>query len=101
MKLLQIIFRKNYLTLAAFFISLNSFAQTATIKGIIKDTDTGKPADDVIVSITQIHSNLHTDTAGNFMFSSLSPGTYDLVYRKFGYEKDKTTINIAEGETVQ
>ena len=62
---------KKYLYLL-FFISFQSFAQTTTINGIVKDKETLQPVEDVVVSIEKTNSHTHTDEAGKFSFLSLS-----------------------------
>ena len=90
---------KKGLTIIFIINNLNVFAQTATIKGIIKDTDTNLPIEDVVVSIEQTNSHTHSDAFGNFSFVNVKTGSFTLDINKFGYERQKITLLALDGET--
>ena len=75
-------------------------AQTG-IKGIVKDKETGQPIEDVVVGIEKINNHAHTDVAGNFSFTTLTPGTYELEFDKLGYENQKIVVSLSDNELKQ
>lgn len=86
---------KSFLTLLFLACSFHAFAQTGTIKGVIKDAETGEtlPYCNVFVNNTTISTV--TDLDGNFMLSNLEPGSIELGFSFMGYiaETKKVTIN--------
>ncbi len=84
------------LLLACMGITTN--AQTASIKGIIKDKETGQPVEDAVVSIEKTNSHTHTDAAGTYSFVSLKAGDYEIDFNKYGYENQKMMVTVAGNE---
>lgn len=83
------------------FLSFYNFsqAQTAHISGTIKDSETGQPIEDVVVTIEKTNSHTHTNTEGKFYFNSLATGNYELDAEKLGYKKQTITLSITDAET--
>jgi outer membrane receptor protein involved in Fe transport len=86
--------------LLLFFPCISSSAQSS-VTGIIKDKESKQPVEDVVVSIEKGNSHTHTNAAGAFSFSNLPAGSYDIDFDKFGYDRQKISIAIAEGENKQ
>ena len=93
-------FRKG-ITFLFLIFNLNVFAQTATIKGIAKDKDTNLPLEDVLVSIEESNSHSHSDASGGFIFLNVKAGSFTLDINKFGYERQKISVIVTDGETKQ
>ena len=92
---------KLYYTATLLLFYLGAFAQTGSIKGLIKDKDTGKPVEDVVVSIEKLNNHTHTDATGSFYFISIPSGKYVIDFIKIGYEKQKIEVEIAKTESKQ
>ncbi|MCW3084509.1 MAG: hypothetical protein JWP12_1875 [Bacteroidetes bacterium] len=91
---------KKYIFLFLSLLSgLGLMAQTAAIKGTVKDKETSQPVEDVVVSIEKTNTHFHTDAAGNFNFEAMPAGIYELDFNKFGYEKQTISITLAENQT--
>jgi outer membrane receptor protein involved in Fe transport len=63
--------------LFATFLSLSASAQTASFSGTVKLTD-GKPVADATAAIKELNIYRQTDENGNFAFSGLRPGRYEM-----------------------
>jgi len=78
----------TYYLILVFFVIICSklYAQQATIKGIIKDKETGVNLIDVYVNIDKTNSHAHSDDKGNFFFINIPFNNYDIEFEKGGYE---------------
>lgn len=78
--------QKYFLLFSFLFLTTLSFAQTGTIKGQIIDStlNEGVIGANVVIEGTQIGGS--TDIDGNYIISSLQPGTYNLVITYIGYK---------------
>ncbi|CAG5073071.1 hypothetical protein DYBT9623_04595 [Dyadobacter sp. CECT 9623] len=76
------------------FIFTSSFAQTytSTIRGTVRDADTGSPLVGATVQLVQGQTGTITGPDGNFRFDKLDVGRYQLTVTYVGYE----TISIPE-----
>tara|TARA_B100000902_G_scaffold39610_1_gene47137 strand:- start:2069 stop:5791 length:3723 start_codon:yes stop_codon:yes gene_type:complete len=74
-------FRKIYLTIASVLISILSFAQTGTLKGVVTNTMTGEPipfANLIIERNGNQQGGTATDFDGNYTIKPIEPGTYTI-----------------------
>src|SRR5580704_16515817 len=79
-----------------------SAAGTATIAGVVADSQTGLPLSNVAVSLKGTKTATTTDTRGAFVFNGLAAGTYVLEVRANGYvPSESTNVVVAEGATAQ
>lgn len=101
MKAIYISIKKINLLIIFLLFALQSSAQNGIIRGTIKDKETSRPIEDVVVSIEKTNSHTHTDASGNFSFMSLQPGSYEIDFTKLGYEKLQAGIIISGDETKQ
>ena len=101
MKTIFTISLKSKITLVIMLFSGYTFAQSAMIKGTIKDKETMEPIEDVVISIEKTNSHTHTDSSGNYSFLSLTTGQYKIDFNKLGFYKQKRTITITNNETKQ
>lgn len=92
---------KTKITLVLMLFSVSTFAQSAKIKGTIKDIETMEPIEDVVISLEKTNSHTHTDASGNYSFLSLTAGQYEIDFNKLGYYKQKRTITLTSNETKQ
>ena len=79
------------------FISVNSFAQTATIKGVIFDKEEKEPLISATIS-NQNDLGVVTDFDGKYEIN-LSPGTHTIEFSYVGYQTVSKEVALTEGET--
>ncbi|KAA0992034.1 TonB-dependent receptor [Dyadobacter aurulentus] len=77
-----------------FFVFTTGFAQTytSTIRGTVRDADTGSPLVGATVQLVQGQTGTITGPDGTFRFDKLAVGRYQATVTYVGYE----TINIPE-----
>ena len=73
-------------------------AQTAQIKGTVRDADTKDPIGSVNVKIDKIRNV--TDESGKFTQEIATEGEHDLVITSIGYKTDRSKVMVKAGETV-
>jgi outer membrane receptor for Fe3+-dicitrate len=76
------------------------YAQQATIKGIVKDKETGMNLVDVYVNIDKTNSHSHSDDNGNFFFINIPFSSYEMEFEKAGYEKQVLKIEATSSDTI-
>ena len=77
------------LILFSIAISLNSFCQTGSIKGIVTDQETGEAipfANVLLFSDSTMQEGCITDYNGNYIIETSTPANYDLQISYLGYE---------------
>ena len=84
------------LLLFPLLLSICSFAQTATLKGIVFDGNTNETLIGVTVVIAS-ESGTVTNLDGEYLLK-VSPGSYEVIYRYVGYDNQKINIALADGE---
>ncbi len=76
----------------------------ARIYGAVTDSSSGSPIVDTTVMLQQgglIIDGTMTDTAGQYVFTDLADGTYDVVYEKNGYlDQTASGIAVADGDQI-
>ena len=76
-------------------------AQQAAIQGIVADSLTGAPLEDVAITLVTAGRLAHrtlTDRNGFYQVPGISPGTYTLVSRRFGYRAHEQIVTLAPAE---
>ena len=94
---------KHFLFILVCFaiICSKSYAQQATIKGIVKDKETGINLVDVYVNIDKTNSHSHSDDKGIFFFINIPFSTYDIEFEKAGYEKQVLKVEATSSDTIK
>ncbi len=93
------------LTLILFIVSLcASCAQIeydifGTLTGKVVDQSTGKPLEQVSVSLSPGGKNAYTDADGLFTFEELDPQQYTVMVQKEGYATNRKTVTVVTSET--
>jgi len=88
---------KKYLFLS--FLTLGvAFSQTATIRGIVKDSGNKDPLVGANVYITGTSLGTASSDEGKYMISNVSPGTYMLKASYIGYESKEMEITVLAGD---
>lgn len=92
---------KQILTIALFFISAVSFAQsTGTASGNVLDIESNnEPLMFAKVSIKETGTEILCDGKGFFKFENLKDGEYTLVSSFTGYQTEETKITVAANKT--
>lgn len=83
------------------FLSLSAQAQTASLKGTVKDKETVQPVEDVVISIEHSNTHFHSDPSGEYSFSTLAAGSYTLDFDKLGYERQTKTVSLSDGQSLE
>ncbi|RLD58291.1 MAG: TonB-dependent receptor, partial [Bacteroidetes bacterium] len=90
--------KKIFLVLTAALLTLSIFAQQGTIKGVIKDAETGET---LIGANVLIKAGVGTVTDFNGEFTlQADPGEYNLTISYVGYEATKRKVKVIAGKTV-
>ena len=89
---------KNLLLLCLICVSINSFAQKATIIGQAIDS-TGTAIPYVNIGLKGTPYGSISDERGNYQIRNIEPGSYTVVGTFIGYEAFEETVNLVKGET--
>ena len=74
-------------------------AQSSGIKGVVIDDKTGQPLPGATVVIKGLNKSRVTDSEGNFNFSKIEPGTYELLITALTFqEKEITEVIVIKDE---
>jgi hypothetical protein len=96
-------FNKVFISLLFYLIPLFSFAQQSFFRGVITDS-LNSPIPYVSIQLVrdEIIKTASSDERGNFMFSDLAEGTYQIILSCLGYEKKKIMVDIVNdnGENI-
>lgn len=77
-----------------------NYVRACWLEGTVTDGSTGLPLAGVAISIQSPQPNLGaTDAAGNYSTGQAIPGTFDIVFSKFGYQS-KTVSAVLENGVV-
>jgi len=94
---------KNRLQLLVFlfFLSAYAFAQTGSVKGIVKDLADNEPIIGANIVVEGTTTGTSTDIEGNFELK-LAEGTYNLVISFVGYDSKKIeAVKVEAGKAVK
>ena len=78
-----------------------AFSQTATIRGIIKDSGSKDPLAGANVYITGTSLGTASTDDGRYKISNVSPGTYVLKASYIGYESKEIEVTISAGDDLE
>ncbi len=92
--------QKYLYTFFYFIISVNTiYSHTGKITGSITENISSHALKDVMVSINNSGNYQISDSLGQFYFSGLLAGQYEISFTKFGYKAQKTVVVLNEAET--
>lgn len=75
------------------------YSQSSGIKGVVIDDKTGQPLPGATVVIKGLNKSRVTDAEGNFIFSKIEPGTYELIITALTFqEKEITEVIVIKDE---
>ena len=90
----------KHLFITSLFINV-LLSQSATVKGIIKDSGTQKPLVGANVFIKETSLGTATIDNGSYKISNVNPGTYILKATYIGYESKEMDITVSANETFE
>jgi len=73
-------------------------AQEASIRGYVRDADTGETLLQANVVINGTSRGTATNNSGYYILRGLSPGTYTIVFSYVGYQTRSDTVTLAAEE---
>jgi len=73
--------------------------QPILVKGVVRDSATGRQLEGVIVTLGAAAGNrvARTDEAGGFAFSRVAAGAYPISFRRLGYEASERSLDVHAG----
>jgi len=90
----SLLWSKNfYFTILSLIISVTTFAQTGTIKGVVKTSD-GQPATAITVGLSGTSKGTMTDEKGRYQLTKIKPGTYILKVSAIGLTGQEQTVKL-------
>ncbi|WP_268035602.1 carboxypeptidase-like regulatory domain-containing protein [Algoriphagus sp. PAP.12] len=84
----------------AFTTTLYAFSQSASVKGIVKDSETGETLPFCNVFINNTTISTVTDMDGAYILEGLEPGAIELSFSFMGYEAQTKPITLNPGGTL-
>ena len=91
--------RKLTLFVILFVMLPGVLMATGTIRGVVKDAQTGDGLPGANVVIKSIYHGTSTDLKGEFVLSGVPDGTQVVSISYLGYVEQELTVNITDGET--
>jgi hypothetical protein len=93
---------KVYIAIFCLILSTISFAQTGSIKGFVKEKDSGESIPVANVVILGTNTGTITDFDGNFELNNLQEGSYDLQVSFISYKTETITgVKVAEKQLTE
>ncbi len=75
------------------FVLNPTYTRAAKVAGLVTDSVSGAPLDNVQIDIVSTGISTNTNILGNYQTGIATPGTYNITFSKFGYET-KTINNV-------
>ncbi len=89
---------KNLLTAVFLLIGISAFAQTGSIKGIVKDSLSKEDIIGASVFLEGTTQGAATDIDGSFEIRNVKPGTYNLIINFISYSKKTISATVEAGK---
>ncbi|MBL7765224.1 MAG: carboxypeptidase-like regulatory domain-containing protein [Chitinophagaceae bacterium] len=90
---------KKLLPLLLLLITTAAFAQKSLVKGKVIHEDTKLPFNEVSVTIPKAKVATSTDASGEYLFSAIPYGTYEMVISADGSQEETVNITISSDHT--
>jgi len=87
------------LVLACIVLATSAFAQ-GTIRGFVKDKETGQPVIFILVGLENTAFGTQTDENGYYTLTKIPDGNYTLVINQFGFKQVRDVIDIAGSKVI-
>lgn len=92
--------KKMLLIVSSFLLFSPAFAQNGTLRGTVKDAETGEALAGATIFIIGTYSGTYSDAGGQFEIKDIKPGDYTIRFAFIGYsEKMYNGVQIVGGET--
>ncbi len=91
--------RKYFLIISLLFLIPGALNAAGTIKGVVKDAQTGEGLPGANVFIRSISHGTITDLSGGFTLAAVPGGTHTVTISYMGYEEQEVTVSISDGGT--
>lgn len=88
---------KAFLSLVFLVSALHAFSQ-GTVRGFVKDEETGEPVLFVLVALDGTNYGGNTDENGYYSLAKVPAGNYTLVVRNMEYNEFKLAVTIENGK---
>lgn len=85
--------------LLALFFPLAAFAQTGSLRGTVYSAASGEPLPGVNVALEGTALGAATDADGTYALAGVPAGRYVLVASSLGFEAERLTVLVHDGET--
>lgn len=79
------------------FILGATYAGACYLKGNVTDANTSIALDGVQIDLISTTTSTNTNIIGDYNTGIATPGTYNVVYSKFGYKSDTASIALSSG----
>lgn len=76
-------------------------AQTATIRGTVRSTESGRPVAGASVSVPTVARQTRTDSLGRFVLSALRNGEQELVVQAVGFAPARAVVTLTAGDPLE
>ena len=74
--------------------------KTATYAGLVLGDFSGEPVADVAIAFPALRRSTSTDSVGQFSFTEVRPGTYEVAVRRVGYQPVNRRLVLQAGQTL-
>jgi len=88
--------KKNQYLAAILWMVTTLSLSAATIRGVIRDVDTGEGIEDISVTVVGTALRTNTDRFGRYQLSLVNPGEVTLKVGSFSYEDTSRAISVDE-----
>jgi iron complex outermembrane receptor protein len=89
--------KNTYLTLGLLLLfSINIYAQSASVQGVVSDADNGEPLIGATVVIQGTATGASTDASGRYSFTAPA-GSHTLIVSFIGYETVNLAVDLSDG----
>ncbi len=82
-------------------MDLYASPDNAEFSGIVIDAETNESIPDVVVQIHELKKIKLTDENGEFYFSGIAPGKYEVNFSRLGYRREKRKLNVSHDTSVR
>ena len=84
------------------FAAALSYSQSSGIKGLVIDDLTGQPLPSATVTIKTLNISRVSDSEGNFIFSKIAPGIYDIKITCYTFQPKEITevVGISKAKKI-
>lgn len=90
--------KKFYLFTTFLCCSIITFAQNATVKGVIADGKTNEPLSGALIFIDGNKTGVSANEKGEYILADVAPGEYKIKVKLIGYSEFEKKVNVLSGQ---